>query len=1675
MTIAAAGPIAARESATARSPADVEAAVTPSVLTRVPRPGPSSTVVTLAALAGGLEAVQAEWGADGGHVVLTGRRPFLDVTGRAGFRPDGTLDGTVQMRARLAVLGLTLGEATWSVAGWDPGAALATPGVTLQGSTLALDLAQLPAETSLTTDPSVVSTRDGAAATVELPTEAFEGGEPLSPRYAEIFGGLLGVDLSGMDVHADAPLNDAPAFVTNEDLFFAPGMYGADSPQTLELLDAALRAALAGLFGPVGGAAPAPAPQAPLQGAATATPEPSTDVVEANPAGDAAVAEVASPEGADAGAAAAAAAAAGGAAGEGTPGEEAVPEGEEGAVDEAPPVEVIMPEAPTEPTPAAAARGGAVAGGGGGAAAAARDMPTADDSTTAARGAVVEPASETAARAQEAVAAELGERPPPSPEIVALTVRIRDAIAANRPEDEDQLLATDPTREAQAAGATITGSVEAQSDEVSASYDAMASPPSGSPTLSPNPVTPESPAVAGMGVDAASAAPDPIPPENTNLDADVAATDQRISDSGIETRVTDEIPDGPFQATRDARGELGELAQRTPEEIHAEEQVAIDSAQSDMANLQLQAMATLRASRERAVGGVDGATGEMTGQEEVTRDNVSQLAQGVYDRAQTQVQELLTPLSSTAMARWDAGLARLSREFHDALNEVQRWIDERHSGVLGTIVAIGDYITGLPGWVIRAYDRAERAFGDGVCELLLEISSDVNTVIIAAQGVIQGARDEINGMFDQMEAEFPEFVAAERARFAGMLDSLDTQVTDAQTSFVEDVSARAIDAVNEAHAAVQAKRDEAGGLIGRVVAAIEEFIDDPIKAIINGLLRLVGIPPGAFWSLIAQIEQVASDIAEDPENFINNLVAGVKQGFQQFYDNFGTHLLGAFWQWLFSGLKTPIPMPSSFDPISLVTFALQLMGITWPNIREILVRHLGPEAVELLEIAWQILSVLINEGPQGLVNMIKEQLSPENIVGMILDAAIEYIIEKLIVKAAEYVFSLLNPAGAVAQAIMLIYRVCSWIFRNAARIFAFVQAVVGGMADVIAGNIGGLAATVERALASMLVVVIDLFAGLLGLGDLPDEVAGVITRMQTYILGIIDSIIGWIVTQARALLARIGIGGDEDDDDEDGDDNDDEELGKTVRFSGGNESHRLWVDRSGDTATVMVASTSGPVEAKVAEWDGMLVANDPREPLVAQIQGAVAAIGNNANSLAAAFEAALRDPSDENKVPSDSPLEAAEDSLAGLLRQGFEEFGQQDEATILGWIMKVLPSAASNLVSGADATLANDLREAKYVPLGQSVESPMWTAGAGAAEALTAAEAAGSNRTNHLRLVPWFREGNKTEADASTAAFTDHATTGPGKNGFGEPVRKAFGDAYVTALKSTPLANIDPIDTRSPSQIGAMTWHEGAGGAGTIHHAPDELKDTDPPLITAVGGALLPFMKAIARGAPAHEYGLPRLTWAFTHRPSKKFVKDAFRGLNPGTHEWIPTGDLILVMQRAVDAAPNPGGFHTGVQWINVYHYLRTDTTRVYYRIVNVPTRQTISDVLYQVGVGFHSGVAYRGEDGKEGQRGVGLFDQGEFHDRLRAAFAGYSLNDPAGYVQALRGMLPNLLWDGNLGAYGLPPATYTAPLSFWFRDTGGGARFTGATLQDLAAAQQAHRAAINADFDNALAHINDP
>ena len=269
----------------------------------------------------------------------------------------------------------------------------------------------------------------------------------------------------------------------------------------------------------------------------------------------------------------------------------------------------------------------------------------------------------------------------------------------------------------------------------------------------------------------------------------------------------------------------------------------------------------------------------MVGSEEQTRESVSRRAQQIFDEAQHQVEQLLEPLQPTAIARWEAGADPAVAGFHDSPDRVKRWIDERHSGVGGAIVAVGDYIAGLPDWVTDEYNRGRARVRRR------RLRAAARHLQRRQRGHRRGAgahraapASDIDDAFTAMEAEFPRVGGAGAARSAACSTGSASRSPRRRPASSQDVSQRAVTAVNEVHAEARRSREAARA-------------DRPGRRRHRGVHRRPGQARSSTaccdWSAsrrrrsgrsIARIEQVISDIANDPENFINNLVAGAQAG-----------------------------------------------------------------------------------------------------------------------------------------------------------------------------------------------------------------------------------------------------------------------------------------------------------------------------------------------------------------------------------------------------------------------------------------------------------------------------------------------------------------------------------------------------------------------------------------------------------------------------------------------------------------------------------------------------------------------------------------------------------------------------------------------------------------------------
>jgi hypothetical protein len=880
-------------------------------------------------------------------------------------------------------------------------------------------------------------------------------------------------------------------------------------------------------------------------------------------------------------------------------------------------VSLHMPEPPTTVSKGTARRIHGVQSRARATAHAKADLPHGEAQVSDARKAVDEPDKEALARAQAKLIQEV--KAEPSPEIVKLCERIRQVIRDKRPPDEDALDTANPEEAATSAGNELNSTIGSETKKVQDNYGTIDQPPGGAGPAKGTEL-PSQPSVAATApIHSAAATPDAVPDASVSLDADAAANKKKLHDAGMDTPVADLAQSGPVAEARGAQGELEQIAKEDPVKVLAGQKEALAKAEGDMATLQSQALTALTNSRAVTVKHASGKQHAMVGSEASQREQAATDAKTAFDEAKSQVDGLLKPLATGAMAEWEAAKEVMVSQFKADLAIVQQRVDDRHSGFGGFFTGIWDAVTGLPDWADEAYDRAETRFGDGVIAKLTEISIKVNSVIAACDMIIKNARDRIAKIFSDLPKSLQEWAAGEKTKFDQQLDQLHNEAIAARDNFNKELVSRSSAAVDEVRTEIAELRKKAMGLVGRIANAIGRFFADPVKFLVEALLDLLGIPPAAFWAVVAKIKKVIKDIIADPLTFAGNLLAGLAQGFGRFFDRFGEHMLRGFLTWLLGGLKD-VQIPKEVTVKSIITFFMQLMGITWPNIRKILVKLVGPKNVALLEKAYSLVSFLVEQGPEGIYELIKEKLDPQSIVDQVVQLAVDYMVSAIIKQVTARVIALFNPVGAILAALEAIYRVLKWIFQNAAKIFTLIETIVNGMADILAGNVGSFAAAVEKGLELLIAPVIAFIADYFSLGDLPAIVADKVKSMRVWILGLIEKALTWIIEKGKALLAVVGIG--KKDPSKKANKPEQEGVGEEIDFEADGESHRLWIALHGNRAEVMVASKTQSLAAylnDVAEEAG----NDPvAGPHIKAAREILRRLGPDADSVAMAAKRA---------------------------------------------------------------------------------------------------------------------------------------------------------------------------------------------------------------------------------------------------------------------------------------------------------------------------------------------------------------------------------------------------------------------------------------------------------------------
>ncbi len=331
----------------------------------------------------------------------------------------------------------------------------------------------------------------------------------------------------------------------------------------------------------------------------------------------------------------------------------------------------------------------------------------------------------------------------------------------------------------------------------------------------------------------------------------------------------------------------------------------------------------------------------------------------------------------------------------------------------------------------------------------------------------------------------------------------------------------------------------------RFLSALQSLTLADVLTVVGAFAKIIGVfarfaldfatwAGNAIWELLKIIFEVLApgampylkkvgaslrEIFKNPLPFVRNLARAGKLGFDQFMKRFGTHLKNGVIQWL-TGSLPGIYIPQALNLQEIVKFVLSVLGISWAALRAKLVIAIGEPAVAALENSFELVKILVTQGPAAAWDKIKEHLG--NLKEMVLDGIKDFIYTNVVTRATAKVASLLIPGAGFISAIVSIWDMIQVFIAQMRRMAEIGKAFLDSVMDIASGAIGNAANKVESVLGNLLTLAISFLAGFVGLGGVAAKVMKFLdTKVRSPIDKAMDKLVTWIVNAGRRVVAAV--------------------------------------------------------------------------------------------------------------------------------------------------------------------------------------------------------------------------------------------------------------------------------------------------------------------------------------------------------------------------------------------------------------------------------------------------------------------------------------------------------------------------------------------------------------------------
>jgi DNA anti-recombination protein RmuC len=732
--------------------------------------------------------------------------------------------------------------------------------------------------------------------------------------------------------------------------------------------------------------------------------------------------------------------------------------------------------------------------------------------------AVVNPPSEGQAKSNTGQVSIVADRPAPIADGNKANQKFQESLEANTPKSIEDVDNFKRDMKAQHMGADVMQVVQGDKNAVTSTFGEIERTPAPFPpehmpeALPPEEIAPPTPAMnLGQGAVA------PLQPEHTDVSNFTKEADSKLKEEGVTQEQLDMVDSGDLAVAKKDKKGLESAARTEPLAVQAFARQQTEMIDRDLKQEEKKGRDGLRAKHKAELGATTRKQKSTQTALEKNREEVASKINGIYKAAQDSVKKKLDDLETQSMKRFDDGKTQAAKDFEDTVNrELDAYKDDRYSGWFGWARKAKDWWRGLdelPG-VKRIFDRNRAIFVNTINQLVKDISADNKRVIQECKDELANARKAIKVFVDRLEPSLTDIGNKAAGEMNAKLNDLDQFINRKE----EELQTKLKDKQTAAIKAIDEKIEKMKEAMAGALAKLGKLLLWAAKKFFTWALEKFGYSLEEIEGIINKGVAVLKAIFTKPVQFVKNLINAASLGFKNFAKNFLTHLKDAIFDWLTGSLEG-VQLPNCWDIKGIASVALQMIGLTWTNIRGKLVKATNETTVKALETGFELVVTLVKDGPMAAWEKIVEMA--DDIKAAFIEGVKDFIKVKIIQKAIETILSLFIPGAGTIRAIVGIYDTVVFFIQKAKQIAQMVGNFLGSIGEIAAGNIGGAADALEKGLAMALKLVINFLAKFLRLDGITAKIRAAIGKLRDKVNSMLDRIVEWIVAKAKKLLGKL--------------------------------------------------------------------------------------------------------------------------------------------------------------------------------------------------------------------------------------------------------------------------------------------------------------------------------------------------------------------------------------------------------------------------------------------------------------------------------------------------------------------------------------------------------------------------